>query len=128
MVMGREIVRREQARLRALAEDARRGARQPAGDGAHPGRLRRVAFDRRFPQRQDLESRQCPLDAETTLLRLDEINVGRDAAAQRREANALSSSQQAHAADGLDELALMRERMILLANIVGAHVSLNRWR
>ena len=105
MVLGREIVHREQACLRVLAKDARHGARQPAGDGAHPGRLRRVAFDRRFPQGRDLEPRQSALDAEAPLLGLDDMDVGRDAAAQRREANVLSSFQQAHAAEGLDEIA-----------------------
>jgi hypothetical protein len=80
MVLRGEILHREQAGFRVLAEDARNGALEPARDRAHPRRLRRVALDRRLPQGRDLEPRQRALDAETPPADLDEANVRRNAA------------------------------------------------
>src|SRR5208283_200876 len=125
MVLGREILHREQAAFRVLAEDARNGALEPARDRAHPCRLRRVALDRRLPQGLNLEPGQRALDAETQLAGLDEANVRRDAAGKRREAGDLSGLQEAHMAQGLAEIAALNERLLLFAHGCDARVSVN---
>ena len=127
MVLGREIVHREPARLRILAEDARNGVRQPARDRAHVSRLGRVAFDRRLPQRCDLEPRQRALDAEASPARLDKRDVRRHPAGQRREAGRFSGFQETHAAQGLDQIAGLDERRLVHSRPLRP-MRLNRWR
>jgi hypothetical protein len=77
MVLGREIVHREPAGLRVLAKDSRNGVRRPARHSAHVSRLGRVAFDRRFPQSCNLESRQRAFDAEASPACFDKRDVRR---------------------------------------------------
>ena len=105
---GRQVVHGEQAGVGILGEHMRDGVRQPARDRAQIGRLRRVALDRRLPQRRDLEPRERPLDAEAPAAGLDEADVGRDAAGQRRDAESFSGPHEAEAAQGLLELPALR--------------------
>ena len=56
-ILGRQIVHREHARLRVLAEHLGHGLGQPRVHRAHPRRLGGVALDGRLPQRRDLEAR-----------------------------------------------------------------------
>ena len=126
MVLGREIVHREQAGARVLAEDAWNGARQPTRDGPHISRLRRVAADRRLPEGGDLEPRQRALDAEPPPARFDKRDVRGHAAGQRRDPGAFLRAQKAHAAQRLDQIAGLRQRMI--AHGLDAQESLNMCR
>ncbi len=118
MLLGREIVHREPARLRIFAEDVWNGVRRPARNRAHIGRFRRVAFDRRLPQRGDLEPRQRALDAEAPAVRFDQRDIRGHPAGQRREADGFSRFHEAHAAQGLDQVAGLDERG--LAHVLGA--------
>ena len=118
MLLGREIVHREPARFRVLAKHARNGMRQPARDRPHVGRFRRIAFDRRFPQRRDLEPRQRAFDAKAPAARLDQRDVRGHPAGQRRETDGFSRFQESHAAQGLDQVAGLDERG--LAHVLGA--------
>ena len=121
MVVRAEIVHREHARLRVLAEDARNGVRQPARDRAHVSGLGRVAFDRRFPERGDLEPRQRAFDAEASLTRLDERDVRRHPASERREAGGFSGFHEAHAAQGLNQVASLNGRKLVHARPLRSH-------
>ena len=104
MIVGREIFHREKAGFQILAKHGRRRMRQPDGDSAHPGRLRRVATNRRLPERRDFEPAQGALDAEASRASLDERNIRLDAAGQRSDADRLAGLDEADAAQGRDQI------------------------
>ena len=115
MVLRREIVHREPSGLRVLAENAWNGGRQPSRHRAHISRLRRVALNRGLPQGGDLEPRQRAFDAEASTAGLDKRDVRRHPAGQRREAGGFSGFQEAHAAQGLNQIAGLDGRRFMHA-------------
>ena len=100
--------------------------REPARDSAHVSSLGRVAFDRRLPDRSDLEPRQGALDAEASPACFDERDVRRHPAGQRREAGGFSSFQEAHAAQGLNQVAGLDGRKLVHARLLRSCVLVGR--
>ena len=116
---GRQVVHGEQACLGILGQHMRHGVRQPARDRAQITRLSGVALDRRLPQRGDLQPRERPLDAEAPPAGLDEADVGRDAASQRRDADRFARPCEAEAAQGLFQFSGLGGWLALVAHVFG---------
>ena len=98
----RQVFHGEQAGRPVFAENFGNSVGQPAPDRAHPGRFRRIALDRRLPERRDLEPRQRALDAEAAPAGLDKADVRGDAARQRRDPDHLLRADEAKTTEGLD--------------------------
>ena len=94
MLTRRQVLHREGAARRIVAEDARHEFGNDRGHGAHPRDLPAVALHGGLPDGARFELGQRALHADRAARPIDAIDVGRDAARERDPRRAVAAADQ----------------------------------